>query len=91
LAENRNWNIPNLAKHLRREGVSGWKMNIVTAEALFAYNAQDIDEIIISIEILRRRLADLVELKGKLDDSEILAASQDLDDALNEYYRWFEY
>jgi len=66
-------------------------MHIVTAEALFAYNAQDIDEIIISIEILRRRLADLVELKGKLDDSEILAASQDLDDALNEYYSWFEY
>lgn len=80
-----------MAKHLRREGVFGWKVHIVTAEALFAYNAQDIDEIVISIEILRRRLADLVELKGKLDDSEILAASQDLDDALNEYYRWFEY
>jgi hypothetical protein len=66
-------------------------MKIVTAEALYAYNARDIDEIIILIDILRRKLTDLVELKCKLDDSEILAASQDLDDALNEYYRWFEY
>ncbi len=63
----------------------------MTAEALFAYNTRDIDEIIRSIEILRRRLADLLDLKGKLDDPEILAASQELDDALNEYYRWFEY
>lgn len=63
----------------------------MTSEALLAYNERDIDEIIILIEILRCRLVKLVNLKDKLDDSEILAASQALDDALNDYYRWFGY
>jgi hypothetical protein len=66
-------------------------VKVVPAEAMNIYNMQDINELIILIEMLRNRLADLVIIKGNLDDSEILRASQDLDDALDEYYKWFGY
>ncbi|PKM78837.1 MAG: hypothetical protein CVU90_00005 [Firmicutes bacterium HGW-Firmicutes-15] len=65
-------------------------MNITTFEISFVSEEQDLDSIIVSIEILRRRLADLVERKGNLDP-EVLAASQELDDALNEYYKRIEH
>lgn len=49
---------------------------------------QDVKKLIIAIEGLRLKLEDLVEVKGALSDPEVLAASQELDVALNEYYRF---
>jgi hypothetical protein len=66
-------------------------VKVVPVGAMNIYNMQDINELITLIEMLRNRLADLVIIKGNLDDSEILRASQDLDDALDEYYKWFGY
>lgn len=43
-------------------------------------------EIIKKIEVLRYQLACLVETKGSMVDAEVLAASQELDLILIEYY-----
>ena len=48
---------------------------------------QDLQQLIIAIENLRLKLEELVEIKGTFGDPEVLAASQELDVALNKYYR----
>ena len=46
---------------------------------------EDAEKTINSIEKLRVRLADLVASRGSINDREVLAASQNLDDAINYY------
>lgn len=58
------------------------------AETCLAYKVRCREEIINDIEVLRRRLACLIKSKGTLDDPDVLAASQALDLALNEYNIW---
>ncbi|HWQ74630.1 MAG TPA: aspartyl-phosphate phosphatase Spo0E family protein [Syntrophomonas sp.] len=58
------------------------------AETSLAYKLKSREEIIRDIEFLRCRLAVLVKARGTLEDPDVLAASQELDAVLNEYYRW---
>lgn len=51
---------------------------------------QDVKKVIIAIESLRLKLEDLVAVKGALSDPEVLAASQELDVVLNEYYKFLK-
>jgi len=60
------------------------------AEIWLTCSLREMDEIINAIEILRRRLEYLANTKLGFDDPEVLAASQELDAALNEYFRCLE-
>ncbi len=56
----------------------------------FAFKmTQDINEIIKLIESLRGQLEDLTQCRGSRYDPEVLTASQNLDTAINDYYRYY--
>ncbi|MGS0765613.1 Spo0E family sporulation regulatory protein-aspartic acid phosphatase [Syntrophomonas curvata] len=78
----------------KAEQISPWeddinKINQILAEIIKEQKSlwPDYTAIINLVESLRERLENLVTLKESFTDPEVLAASQALDEALNELYR----